>query len=391
MREREETIVTAAAEFRIRVFDSFAGLESAWRTLERDGFAYAFQTWPWVTAWQEHVGARGAVAPCPVLIESTAGEPLMALPLGVRRAGRVTVLEWLGGDLSDYHAPLLRELPAALQSPEAFGALWRRVLDALPRCDVIRFERQPATIGPLENPFLLPGCTLNPNRAHAAGLEGTLDDFLDAKRSASWRRKERRKERRLADHGEVKFVLATRPEEIDEILPEMIRQKSRSYRDLGVTDLFAVPGYRDFVTALTRKHAADGFVFLCALEVGGRLAATYWGVVYGRRFYHLLPTYAVDELTRYAPGNVLLRRMFEWCLTNGIEVFDFTSGDDDYKAPWCDRSLLLYDYFEGVSPRGKTSVAAIRLKHGLKKRIKRSPVLLASARRVRASLGRMRR
>jgi CelD/BcsL family acetyltransferase involved in cellulose biosynthesis len=374
-------------DLRIRAFDSFDGLEPAWRTLETEGHAYAFQAWSWVTAWQAEVGARAGISPCPVLVESAEGEPLLILPLGTRRSGRLTRLEWLGGDLSDYHGPLLRELPGALQSPDGFRSLWQRILRELPPFDLVHFERQPETIGTLRNPFLSLECSLHPCRAHSTGVSGTLDEFLASKRSTSWRRKERRKERRLADHGEVQFIIASTPEEIDELLPEMMRQKSRSYHDLGANDLFAVPGYREFLTRLTRDHVDDGFVFLCALRVGEVLEATYWGVVRGTRFYHLLPTYAVDELTRYAPGNLLLRHMFQWCLDNGIEVFDFTSGDDEYKTPWCDQSMALYDYFEGITRRGKTRQAVVRIKRGIKKRVKRSPKLLELARWIRARLG----
>jgi CelD/BcsL family acetyltransferase involved in cellulose biosynthesis len=374
-------------ELRIRVFDSLAGLESTWRFFETEGSGYAFQSWPWISTWQEHVGSRMGVSPCPVLIESERGEPLLLLPLGTRHVHHTVRLEWLGGELADYHAPLLRKLPTSIGSGPGFQLLWQRVRRQLPRFDVIRFERMPATVGTFPNPFVFPGCVLHPCRAHATRLHGTLDEFLREKRSSNWMRKERRKERRLADHGEIRFVIATQPEEIDEILPEMIRQKSRSYRDLGATDLFADPGYREFLSALTRKHAADGFVFLCALKVGERISATYWGVVQGRTFYHLLPTYALDELTRYAPGNLLLRRMFEWCLAHGIEIFDFTSGDDDYKSPWCDRHLDLYDYHRGVTSRGKFSATAERLRLGIKRRVKQSPALLRAMQRMRARLG----
>jgi CelD/BcsL family acetyltransferase involved in cellulose biosynthesis len=371
---------------RVRVLDSFDGLEPAWRHLEEHGHGYAFQTWPWVTTWQAEVGARAGVSPCPVLVESAAGEPLAALPLGTRRSGRLTRLEWLGGALSDYHAPLLADSPEVLE-PDRFHALWHRVLDELPPFDLVAFERQPETIGPLRNPFLSLGCSLHPCRAHSTKISGSLEDFLVSKRSTKWRRKERRKERRLADHGELQFIIATEPEQIDELLPEMIAQKSRSYHDLGATDLFAIPGYRDFVKRLTHEHAADGFVFLAALKVGEHIAATYWGVVLGSHFYHLLPTYAVDELTRYAPGNLLLRHMFAWCLANGIETFDFTSGDDDYKTPWCDESMVLYDYFRGVTPRGKARQAAMQVERWVKKKVKSSPRLLELARRVRARRG----
>ena len=43
-----------------------------------------------------------------MLVEYSAGEPLMVFPLGINLSGIVSRLIWLGGAFTDYHVPLLR-------------------------------------------------------------------------------------------------------------------------------------------------------------------------------------------------------------------------------------------------------------------------------------------
>src|SRR6185369_14898373 len=134
-------------------------------------------------------------------------------------------------------------------------------------------------------------------------------------------------------------------------------QKSHSYRELGTPDLFAEPGHREFFEYVTRRGVRDGFVHLSGLRVDGQVRATHWGLVYRGRFYCLFPTYARDEAARHSPGNALMRRLFEWCIANGVEVFDFTIGDEPYKYDWCDQRLGMFDSIEATKPRGGPYVA----------------------------------
>lgn len=41
-----------------------------------------------------------------------------------------------------------------------------------------------------------------------------------------------------------------------------------------------------------------------------------------------------------------------WCLENGIEIFDFTVGEDAYKKDCCNQEMKLYEYRESKSFKG---------------------------------------
>jgi CelD/BcsL family acetyltransferase involved in cellulose biosynthesis len=80
---------------------------------------------------------------------------------------------------------------------------------------------------------------------------------------------------------------------------------------------------------------------ICNSRTGREHAATVQGLAHQGRFYYLLPAYENDELSRYSPGNLLLRHLFDWCLARNIDVFNFTAGDESYKTEWSDQTMDL--------------------------------------------------
>ncbi len=386
----QRSVHLTAEGLEIGVYPGLEALQAEWRTLERDGDCYAFQSYDWLECWQHTVGEQHGVQPCPVLVRRADGELLALFPLAVERRGRLRCLTWHGGALNDYQAPLLAADAGAFLDERSFAALWRNVRALLPSVDVVVLERQPSTVGAQPNPFAWLACRAHASSAHYTRLEGDLDTVLAARRSKRWLATQRRKERRLAEQGAVEFVLADEPARMPELLAAMRRQKSRSYRELGVSDLFARAGYASFVEELTRRHGGVRFAFLAALTVGGRVAATCWGLVHRQRFYYLLPTYERDELTRYSPGTVLLERLFQWCLDHDVEIFDFTIGDEGYKALWCEHTLALCDHVAGCSVPGRVYAPMHRGLAAVKHTIKASPRLWRAFSALRVAAARVR-
>ena len=225
------------------------------------------------------------------------------------------------------------------------------------------------------NPFAALKCRPHPSNAHLAHLADSFDGFLKQARSPKSLSTERRKRRKLEQHGQLSFSVAQHQDDFERVLQTTFRQKSVSYRELGVTDLFADTTYREFVEHLSREHAVDGFIHLSWLEQNDRILATHWGLVHGKRFYYLLPTFERGPLARFSPGNIHLQHLLEWCIDNDLEVFDFTVGDEEYKLQWRDTQLNLLDHMQGVSIRGYLYVAFVSARNELKRRIKASSTL----------------
>jgi CelD/BcsL family acetyltransferase involved in cellulose biosynthesis len=199
----------------------------------------------------------------------------------------------------------------------------------------------------------------NPLSAHAVRLSPQWDALYQQACSAKTRQTDRRKERRLADFGIVAFEPAVAPEDSGPALEALFELKSRRYRRTGARDIFARPGFAEFYAGLTRDGGSDPAVRLATLTVGGRIAAVHWGLVHRRRFYYLMPAFDEDAWGETSPGAVLYRRLLQWACEAGLDTFDFTIGDEPYKARWCDVTMPLWDHVAAHSVLGTTYVAQI--------------------------------
>ena len=366
-----------------RVLDDLVAARVVWERLERASPTSPFQTYAWNAHWYETIGRSERVQPALVVVECQ-GVPWMLLPLGIRPGRFGRVLEWLGGELADYLAPLVApECPEALLTRD-FAALWRTVVASLPAFTYAHLERQPERLGERPNPFRQLDWRENPSRAHHTVLQPSWTAYYRAKSSARSRQTDRRKERRLEDHGPLTFEIAS-GDRAAVILETLYAQKSRSYQELGVEDLFADERYRRFVTGLTA--AAPDLAHVSALRIGDRLLATHWGLLHQRRFYCLLPTYEQSELTPHSPGAVLRLRLLQWACEQGVEVFDFTVGDEPYKDRWCEVSTALYDGLLPGSAWGHVCTAGLHAGTALTRRLTGSPTVFPLLVRLRALWG----
>ncbi len=148
---------TGRPEILISVHDDFEPLKTVWQALERKGDGTPFQTFAWLSAWQRHIGTKQGVTPAIVVGWDTQGGALFIFPFGVERGLICNRLVWLGGEISDYHGPLLAQDFARCVSPAQFGMLWDDIRDLLPTHHMVSLGRMPERVGAQANPFMALG------------------------------------------------------------------------------------------------------------------------------------------------------------------------------------------------------------------------------------------
>lgn len=366
----------------VMVYHELKHVEDIWHSMEKNGICTVFQSYSWMQAWMQTQGDSSELLV--VLVLNSDKQPLMLLPMCIQRDWQGSTLVSAGGPLADYNAPLLGESFHQQVGKGEFTKIWKKIKNALPSIDRIAIERMPDTIENSYNPLLDLNLLPHPSSAHSTKVYGPLEQFILDKRSRRWASGERRKERRLAEHGKITFRMASNDDNYNELLDTCLNQKSSGYRRLGVEDLFADSRQVEFVKLLTQANANTNMVVLCGVEVADSLAATFWGLNYRQRLYYMLPAYEENDLQTYSPGNILMRNLFDWSAQNGINVFDFTVGDEPYKFQWSDDRMELYDYFEGLTLRGKLTVTITALKQKLKKSVKANERLSALYRNLRS-------
>lgn len=299
--------------------------------------AHAFQCFNILELHRKTVGVARRAEPYFVAVISTTKEPLALLPLAIERRYGVRFLTFMDGGLADYNAPVL--FPGVRDwNLETVEMLWRCLQQNLP-FDIATFEKMPASVGDLPNPLKLLSQEAYAESCHLVSISGTWEELLSRlpRRSTL-----RRRIRQLNARGKVTFEFAQTPEQYDIFVEALIQQKSRRYIETRGTDSLDSLGYRDYLKAARNLIPPYGPVYLFALKMDETIIATHFGYVVGDRFHCLMPSFEGGEWRAYSPGNILAERIFEWCVANGIRVFDYGVGDDQYKREYCDISTALY-------------------------------------------------
>ena len=381
------------ADIRLSVHEDVAAIERDWREFQQRADGTVFQTYEWLSTWQRHVGAKRGVRPAIVIGRDGRGEIMMLLPLAVERVKFARQLTWLGSDLCDYNAPLLAADFSLHVSLARFEQLWAEVLQRLrshPRLgfDLVHLDQMPTTIGEQRNPILHLGATPHPNCAYALSLDDSWEQLYAKKRSSSTRRHDRTKRNRLAQHGTVACVHLDDPGEIASTLEILMEQKERWFAEMGVGNMFARPGCREFFVDIATNPQTRHITHVSRLDVAGAPLATSFGLTFGGRFYYVLASYdRRTELVKHAPGIALLHDLMRYAIAQGFRQFDLSVGSERYKHEWCDSELQLFDHISVVTLRGVCAAAPMMAMRHVKRLIKSNPAVWNTFRKARASIG----
>lgn len=346
-----DAMADAMMDATVTLHRSAAPLRERWRALEAEAHGYVFQSHAYVSAILDTVGREGR--PAIALVEDRAGAPLMLMPLVVRSRGGMTRLEFIDFGLADYNAPLIRKDIAANLDGEGFRDVWRRILRAAGPIDAVSLKKVPDRLGPITNPLLhlFPLSGRPQADSFQAPLSGDYEAFLKT-RSKSLVSDTRRKRRRLDREGRVEFRVAGDAAEVERIMDAILVQKSHRFRAIGTVDQFRDPAFAAFYRRLARDEWQGGGAHVSALTVDGTIAAAHFGMVFGDRFYWLMPAFDETRFGRCSPGRLLMHELLRWAFDRKLAVFDFTIGDERYKLDWAERTMPLYGGLQSLSFRG---------------------------------------
>ncbi len=376
---------------RLSFHSDLSEIEQEWRAFEQGADCTSFQTYDWLSTWHRHIGAREGVQPA-IVIGRQNGDILFILPLALA-PGRLRRVTWFGEFLSNCSAPLLAPDFAQHVNATQFVTVWREVEQLLRQHlqhDLIDLDKIPETIGAQANPMRALPLTARANDAYLVRLTGTWDEFYTAKRSASWRKTDKKKRNRLAKSGEVVFATATEPADIEHTINALIAQKKSSYASLGVANMFEWPGYREFYLDMATDPRRHGLVHVSSVRVGGAIVAASFGLTLHGNYDYVLAGYAMGEFEGASPGTIHLQELMKFFLERGFKTFDFNIGDEPYKREWLDVETRFYDYVSPATLSGQFAAVAMKATRAIKRFIKRNPSIWPVIRRARSLLGSLR-
>ncbi len=277
------------------------------------------------------------------------------------KTGRLLTIGFVDFGLSDANGPVL----AADFSVDAttWQPLWDDLLRKLPSCDAVVLDKLVCTIRGRPNPVIgIETVRVQPYGTHAIDLARGIDDWRSNSLRASKRKSNDVGRRRLARRGRLDFVEAASQAEMQDLMTVLLDYRAQRFRALGREDVLQNPSFRQFVETLLSPPSPDVVPTLAALKVDGHPVAVAFGLRQHDHFY--LSTFGFDPaFSAGSPAFVLLEWMIETAAGKGLRWFDFTIGDEPYKAELGCTRAPLYSLICSRSWRGlplSTSFAAKR-------------------------------
>jgi CelD/BcsL family acetyltransferase involved in cellulose biosynthesis len=316
------------------------GLEEPWKALgaRTDNI---FSTWEWASCWWRHF-SRGRQLRVG-LIDGSAGQPMVLLPLCAERRRGVSFTAFIGHGIADQLGPVCapEDVPPA-DALLAGGAgdvlLAERLGDgydwpALGGC-VLRSEASPAIVRP-------------------AG--GGFEDYLQD-RSANFRQQVRRRARRLTQKLGIRFRLAQEPQRLGSDMDALFAMHAARWGESSR----AFTGPREsFHREFAARALEQGWLRLWFAETDGTPVAAWYGFRFGEAEYFYQsgrdPAWDREQI-----GAGLLEHSIREAFEDGMREYRLLRGDESYKRRYATEIRNVLTIAVPLTQRGRGVVALAR-------------------------------
>lgn len=375
----------------VTIASDIAQIEQDWRALEAHALVTPYQSYGWVRAFVETVGATHGMAFRYAMLRDPNGRLAALLPLVVTHRSGSRFAEFIGGKHANYHMGLYAPAFAAALDASSTRLMLQEIAAAIGGLDGYVFVNQPTAWQSVANPTARLAAGPSPSGAYKLALvPGDGRATLRRTMSSHAQKKLKNKRNRFASFGPSELKRARTPAEVARVIEAFLTQKAARFQAMGLPDPFAEPAMRDFLaSAACGQDGAAPALELYTLDLAGRSVATYVGAVQGTRFSGMATSFDMEsEAAKTSPGEILLVELIELKSREGIAVLDLGVGEARYKTTICDERDELVDTFLPLTARGRAFVAVARAKRAIKRRVKASPLALKAAQRVLGWLGR---
>lgn len=378
-----------AAPFDVRAYSSPSQIEREWRQLEAVGTATVFQRYDWIDAYVRHVLPHKDAQPA-ILLGRLDGHPAFILPLATFRVGPLRVAAWIGDEHAGYNFGLWSPDAVERMSAMPRSTVRQMLKAALGKVDCAILERMPRIQDGVAQPLSMLAGTPSAGEGYPFDLTGGLDEVLAQRKATTRLKRVRTRERRLDEAGGLRFRMTQDLTAEREALEFFFEQKARRLSEQGKSNGFDKPGVKDFYRDLLQRSQGmrEPVLEIAELSVGGRIRAVTGSGIHHGRVNSYFTAFAADELSHHSPGNILTFRHIEHCCEKAMPVYDLGIGYEEYKTHWCQEILPLDDRHAAFTPLGAATVALMRLRDGVKSRMRRNRSLWKKLKAARAWLGR---
>jgi CelD/BcsL family acetyltransferase involved in cellulose biosynthesis len=124
------------------------------------------------------------------------------------------------------------------------------------------------------------------------------------------------------------------------------------------------PSYERWYRSIAEIAHQNGWLRLSTLHLDERMIAFTYDLVYGGRRYGMLSAYdASPDVSRLSAGTILLDRMLQRSVEEGLTTYEFGHGSTAWKRNWTSTEHTIYDisvYGAGLAGRSAFRIRRLR-------------------------------
>ncbi|MET1155917.1 GNAT family N-acetyltransferase [Arthrobacter sp.] len=338
--------------FTVQREDEFDFLSSEYDDLYALSDATPFQHGVWLDRLYNMLAPARGAEKVVVTARRDGGDLVLVLPFVRRRLGLIRIVEYADLGVSDYAAPVLDRTAYLNADP----SIARRIRGALGRFDLLRIER--VADSPDAVAALLAGSTSVRHfyDTHLMPLASSVEEWR-AGLDARFTRHLDKAHKRLRPKGPKRLVEITNVGAVDDAMQRLQEFRAARFADRRGIDLVQDAGSFEFYCAVARDSVkACGPGSLAVLEVGGEPVAIAFDLIAPDRDLFLLVGYDLQRLRNYSLGLLIVDELAKDAIERGQRYFDFTVGDEPYKADFGARRRPLYEVRVIATLRGRAYV-----------------------------------
>lgn len=144
----------------------------------------------------------------------------------------------------------------------------------------------------------------------------------------------------------------------------MIKLKANRYIKTNKRNIFADKRFIKFY----QKQFNNNKVLkthISILKLDEKIISIHIGIIHNNSFYYLMPAYD-EQFSKFSPGKILLSYLLKWTEENEIYLFDFTTGNENYKTIWANNVNSIFIFNKIFSLKGLAIKFLLKIKDNLR-------------------------
>ncbi|MBU0468560.1 MAG: GNAT family N-acetyltransferase [Candidatus Omnitrophica bacterium] len=296
-----------------------------------------FQTLEWNRAWWESYSSSNEL----FIIFIVSNEELEAIaPLYIHIYNKKRVLKFIGTGRSDYLDFIyIQDKPESLFALLKFIDIKKHMWDETAFDNILSESR---TNGLLKDYSKITNLKLSLYSSKPCPIL-EIDDDKNILHQITNKKHLVTLEKQIEKKGKLEIIHLYDKDRILDYLNIFFEQHINRQSTANISSLFLDENTRNFYKRFLVSLSENKNIIFTVINCNKTPIAFHLGFVFNKTFYFYKPSFNISWF-RFSPGQLLLKKLFEYIIQSDINVLDFGSGEDQYKNRFSNKEQTINSY-----------------------------------------------